>query len=108
MAIPHWTWPDGEPDTDGSETDLTAASDTFETLSDGTRAAILGTLFDADGPVAYTDLQAATGVADNGRLNYHLRELDDLVVDTDDGDALSDRGRALVRDVLAADKLADG
>ncbi|WP_232701338.1 winged helix-turn-helix domain-containing protein [Halobacterium wangiae] len=103
MAIPHWTWPDDAP---ASGTDLAAASDAFDTLSDRTRAAILGTLFDADGPVAYTDLLTATGVEDNGRLNYHLRRLDGLVDRGDDGYVLTDRGRAMVRDVLAADALA--
>lgn len=109
MAIPHWTWPDSDgatwPDSDEpTRTDLSAASGAFDALSDPTRAAILGALFDADAPLAYSDLQAASGVEDNGRLNYHLRELDDLVV-RDDGYALTDYGRMLVRDVLAGEAL---
>jgi citrate synthase len=103
MAIPHWTWPDG--DADPTATDLAAASDAFDALADSTRAAILGVLFDADGPLAYTDLLAETGVEDNGRLNYHLRELEAFIVREDDGYALSDRGRTLVRDMLATDAL---
>ncbi|WP_336034459.1 winged helix-turn-helix domain-containing protein [Halobacterium yunchengense] len=104
MAIPHWTWPDGDAGDASADTDLAAASGTFAVLADDTRAAVLGALYDADAPLSYTDLAAAVGVEDNGRLNYHLRELDDLLVRGGDGYALSADGRAVVetvRDVTA-------
>lgn len=93
MAIPHWTWPDADLETAAS---LEAATDAFAVLSDPTRAAILDALRDADRPLAYSELADAAGVDDNGRLNYHLRQLEDFVADADDGYALSDAGRELV------------
>ncbi|MEE6211394.1 helix-turn-helix domain-containing protein [Salarchaeum sp. III] len=99
MAIPHWTWPDGDADGD---TDFAAASKAFDALSDPTRAAVLGALADADGPLAYSELRDAAGVEDNGRLNYHLRRLDDCLADGDDGYALTDRGETLVAALDAA------
>ena len=101
MAIPHWTWPNHG--TRSATADLVNATDVFEALSDPTRAAILGVLFDADAPLAYTDLAAAVDVEDNGRLNYHLRRLGSLLERSTDGYVLTDRGRRLVGDVIEAD-----
>jgi hypothetical protein len=95
MAIPHWTWPQREADATTAAA-LEAATGAFEALSDPTRAAILGALYDADGRLSYSAVADAADVEDNGRLNYHLRELDGLVDRTDAGYALSDRGHRLV------------
>ena len=105
MAIPHWTWPDHYPES--AAADLADATDAFDVLSDPTRAAILGTLFDADTPLSYTDLAAAVDVADNGRLNYHLRRLGTVIERSTDGYVLTDRGRRLVGDVIEADTLVE-
>jgi citrate synthase len=78
MAIPHWTWPDSETDATTAAA-LEAATSAFDVLSDPTRATILGALYDADGPLSYSAVADAAGVEDNGRLNYHLRELGGLV-----------------------------
>ncbi|WP_353635234.1 helix-turn-helix domain-containing protein [Halobacterium sp. NMX12-1] len=99
MAIPRWTWPDDDPATAAALRDATAA---FDALSDPTRAAILGALFDASGPLSYSALASAADVPDNGRLNYHLRRLDDLVDHSSAGYSLSARGRALVAGALDA------
>lgn len=95
MAIPHWTWPDSGADAT-TAADLEAATNDFDALSDPTRAAILGALYDADGRLSYSDVADAADVTDNGRLNYHLRELEGLVDRSDAGYALSARGRHLV------------
>lgn len=101
MAIPHWTWPDGE--TEGTTAAaLEAATSAFDVLSDPTRATILGALYDADGPLSYSAVADAAGVEDNGRLNYHLRELGDLVDRSEAGYALSQHGRRLVDGVRDA------
>ncbi|MFB6268586.1 MAG: winged helix-turn-helix domain-containing protein [Halobacterium sp.] len=94
MAIPHWTWP-GD-DRAATADELAAATGAFDALSDPTRAAVLGALYDADRPLAYAEVAEAAGVEDNGRLNYHLRQLDGLIERSQDGYVLSSRGRALV------------
>lgn len=99
MAIPGWTW--GEDTYDGLAVESMAdASATFAVLADETRLEILAALA-ARSPLSYSDLQAATGVTDNGRLNYHLRKLQPALV-TEDGNgyALTARGRAVVDTAL--------
>ncbi|WP_327050759.1 ArsR/SmtB family transcription factor [Halomicrococcus gelatinilyticus] len=106
MAIPHWLWPHEEQDgaTTPEPADLARASTTFEALSDENRLGILTALADSAEPLSYTDLRAASPVDDNGKLNYHLRRLDDdgLLVRQDGAYALSDRGATLVETVDAA------
>jgi hypothetical protein len=101
MAIPHWTWPDSETDATTAAA-LEAATSAFDVLSDPTRATILGALYDADGPLSYSAVADAAGVEDNGRLNYHLRELGGLVDRSETGYVLSERGRRLVDGVRDA------
>jgi hypothetical protein len=58
--------------------------------------------------MAYSALQAAVGVPDNGKLNYHLSELTPhFVRRTDDGYRLSGAGRQIARTVIAVSG-ADG
>lgn len=103
MAIPHWTWPEASPSAASDLADATAA---FDALSDPTRATILGALYDAKEPLAHSDLFDATGVEDNGRLNYHLRQLDELLDQGPEGYVLSDRGQQLVTDLVSTDALS--
>lgn len=105
MAIPHYVWPDDGHELTTAET-LEATTDAFEALSDPTRAVILATLFDADRRLRYTELAAAAGIEDKGRLNYHLRRLDDLLDRSADGYVLSEAGHELVDSVLSADTSA--
>ncbi|MFB6183682.1 MAG: helix-turn-helix domain-containing protein [Haloarculaceae archaeon] len=128
MAIPTWRWNEDAAasggvagagsSTDGSSATATGASadestdsaldrvdvdgvsNTFETLADPTRLAILAAVADHEGPLSYTDLREAAAVEDNGRLNFHLRRLDGLVADGDDGYELTVRGRRLFRRLI--------
>lgn len=100
MAIPHWTEPSARPVPDDDRLDEVSA--TFGALSDPTRLAILAAVARRQGPVPYSELQAATGVEDNGRLNYHVRRLRGEFLDRERrGYVLTERG------VAAADLLAD-
>ncbi|MXR41357.1 hypothetical protein GRX01_08400 [Halobaculum sp. WSA2] len=60
--------------------DEEASRRTFELLANETRLGIISTLGEASGEggyatLAFSDLQAATGVEDNGHFNYHLTKL---------------------------------
>jgi DNA-binding transcriptional ArsR family regulator len=66
-------------------TDVEAAADAFDALSDPTRVAILRELvsrfYASEGrPVRFADLRRAVGVDDPGRFNYHLDTLVDRFV----------------------------
>ena len=99
MAIPGWTWDEDTYDGFAVES-MADASATFAVLADETRLEILAALA-ARSPLSYADLQTATGVTDNGRLNYHLRQLRPTFV-TEDGNgyALTGRGHAVVDTAL--------
>ncbi len=87
---------------------LEAVSETLATLSEPSRLEMLLALFDADAPVAYSTLRAATSIEDKGRFNYHLRQLQDyFVADREDGYALTDAGRRVVETVVTDDQLLD-
>lgn len=110
MAIPPWLDP-GHPEAAAKSTateglpdalDVDGATGTFRLLSDATRVEVLVSLYERPTPVSYTDLRRSVSVDDNGRLNYHLRQLDGFVEKGDEGYALTDRGDALVEQVLAA------
>lgn len=104
MAIPTWlTNPDLVGSPAANDADLDDASETFERLSDPVRLEILTTLYRHSEPIRYADLRASLSIRDNGRLNYHLRQLDDLVERDDGRYALSDRGERLLRQVGVAD-----
>lgn len=103
MAIPTWlTNPELVGSPAAAEADLDDASETFERLSDPVRLEILTTLHRSADPIRYADLRASLSIRDNGRLNYHLRQLDDLIYREDGRYALSDRGERLIRQVAAA------
>ncbi|MDS0283560.1 citrate/2-methylcitrate synthase [Haloarcula onubensis] len=78
----------------------------LSTLSEPARLEILLALADAATPVEYSTLLAATSIDDNGRFNYHLRQLRGTFVDSRDGGyALSAAGQRVVDDVVTGDLL---
>lgn len=108
MAIPTWLCAeDGSRDERGADpdavdpSDLAAATDIFEVLSDPTRLEILAALHERSTPVSYTALREATAVEDKGRFNYHLRRLDGLVRTSDGEYHLTRRGAKLAGRALA-------
>jgi len=46
--------------------------DVFTLLSDDIRVEILQALWEADDPVAFSELHGAVGIRDSGQFNYHL------------------------------------
>jgi len=65
----------------------------FGALSDDTRIATLRALWDADGPLPFSDLREAVGMRDSGQFNYHLDKLvGQFVTRTDDGYELTRAG----------------
>lgn len=84
--------------TDG-ESNSTAALDS---VSNSTRVKILRALADAYGDsltdpwLAYSELQEAVGIRDNGNFNYHLDQLGGLVVKSSPGYRLSRIGMSVV------------
>jgi len=104
MAIPTWL-SDSEAfgPSSLSDTEIAAVSETLEVLSNPIRLEILATLHRRENPVRYADLRAALSIRDNGRLNYHLRQLDGLIARDDGRYALTDRGQRLVQQVTAED-----
>lgn len=119
MAIPTWTWSGQSSDRsrashpsrssgpqtelEGLEADVSQLSSEFDLLASPVRLEILLAVADRDRPLRYTDLRAATSIEDNGKLNYHLRRLEGLVANQDDGDergyVLTVRGRRLLERV---------
>ena len=74
-----------------------AAEDAFGAVADETRVQILRELWDADGPLSFSELRNRVGVRDSGRFNYHLGELRGRFVEKDeDGYDLRFAGRELV------------
>lgn len=57
----------------------------LELLANEHRLAILRTLADADGPLAFSELRKRIGMRDTGRFNYHLSELQGRFVRQHDG-----------------------
>ncbi|MWV41379.1 helix-turn-helix domain-containing protein [Natrialba sp. INN-245] len=88
----------------GSEPDLERASEEFELLASPVRLEILTALADRDRPLRYSELRARLSIRDNGKLNYHLRTLEELVDGSDDGYALTERGRRLLEGVSIPDR----
>ncbi|MFB6269454.1 MAG: ArsR/SmtB family transcription factor, partial [Halobacterium sp.] len=73
------------------------AEDAFAAVADELRVAILRELWDADGPLAFSDLRGRLDVRDSGRFNYHLGKLRGRFVEqTEDGYRLTLAGRRLV------------
>ena len=92
--------PAGPPNGDGGPVSPDRA---FRLLSDGTRVAILRALWEADGEaVSFAALRERVGNPDSGRFNYHLGELvGHFVSNVEEGYALTQAGREVVRAVLA-------
>lgn len=86
----------------GTETDcdLERVSNDLEVLANPVRLEIMDTLARSERPLRYSELRAALSIRDNGKLNYHLRTLKDLVVSADGEYRLTARGRELVARVL--------
>jgi citrate synthase len=83
---------------------LEPVSETLATLSEPARLEVLLALFDAEDPLAYSALKAATSIEDKGRFNYHLRQLRDYFVrDGPDGYALTDAGHTVVHTIVTDD-----
>ena len=66
-------------------------------LKDETRSKII-LLLQEKGSLSYTDLMSALGIANTGKLNYHLKVLDDLVSKNADGQyLLTEKGKLAMR-----------
>lgn len=69
----------------------------FGAVADELRVDILRTLWEADDPLAFSDLRARLDVRDSGRFNYHLGKLRGRFVEqTEDGYRLRFAGQRLV------------
>lgn len=98
MGIPDWTWPEGESLPESlAATEIEEASDVFAVLSNEIRLEILTTLYQQPTPMSYTELQSEAPIDDNGKLNYHLRELDPFIEQADGEYALTAAGRDTLR-----------
>lgn len=104
MAIPPWlTNPELVGSPSASQPDFGQASETFGVLSNPVRLEILGTLHEQAAPMQYAELLTELSVRDNGRLNYHLRQLDGLVANDDGVYTLTDRGERLIQEIATED-----
>lgn len=85
-------------------------ADAFAALSDPTRVEILRALWESDDDaVSFSELRAAVGARDSGGFNYHLRQLTDRFVATDDeGYRLTTAGRHVVGGLLAGAYTMEG
>ena len=108
MAIPSWLWPpdDTQVDQRPDAARIESVTDVFALCSDSTRVEILVSL-STNGPLSYSQLRADTSVEDNGRLNYHLRQLSRLIERTDGSYALSSEGRRLTEALLVDDSILE-
>jgi len=52
-----------------------AADEAFGLLGNEKRLDILGRLFEAEGPLSFSELREAVGIRDSGQFNYHLDKL---------------------------------
>ncbi|MFC6976218.1 citrate/2-methylcitrate synthase [Halomicroarcula sp. GCM10025709] len=101
-----WTPVEEREPTDGvtERAAVEPVSETLQTLAEPARLEVLFALAAADGPVAYSTLRERTSIEDNGRFNYHLRQLRGaFVADGDAGYALTAAGERFVETVLADD-----
>lgn len=86
----------------GTGGDGLSPNQAFGLLADETRMAILRELWDADEPLAFSDLRDRVGVPDSGNFNYHLGELTGrFVAAVDEGYALREAGSSVVRAMLS-------
>jgi hypothetical protein len=74
----------------------------FDVLGEANRIAVIRTLADADGPLAFSDLRERVGMRDSGQFNYHLQKLlDRFVRKTDDGYELMTAGTLVHAAILS-------
>lgn len=77
-------------------------AEAFAALSDPTRVTVLRTLWEADDPLSFSDLQEAVGMRDSGQFNYHLGRLRGRFVTNDEaGYRLRVAGRRVVGALLS-------
>lgn len=85
------------------DSDVGSAASTFHLLSNEFRVSILRELARHDGALKFSELRAALGDVDSGRLNYHLKELVGPFVDRGEGAyALTVQGNKIVSSILAS------
>ena len=69
-------------------------------LKDATRRKII-ILLNEQGRISYVDLMKALGIVNTGKMNYHLKILDDLLTKDEDGKyALTEKGKLASRLLL--------
>jgi DNA-binding HxlR family transcriptional regulator len=87
----------------GSVVERLAPSDAFQALGGETRLAVVRALSSADGPLAFSELFAATEDDTTAGFAYHLRQLADEFVRqrADERYELTDAGRAVARALRA-------
>ena len=92
---------DGSRSASGEET--LAPSETFQALGGETRLVVVRALAAADGPLAFSELFAATDEETTAGFAYHLRQLDGRFLRQRDDERyeLTDAGRAAARAVRA-------
>lgn len=87
--------------------DYESSRRTFELLANETRLGIISALGEASGEggyatLAFSELQEATGVEDNGQFNYHLKKpLDEFVEKREEGYALTLAGIRAYQAIVA-------
>ncbi|WP_158237411.1 winged helix-turn-helix domain-containing protein [Halegenticoccus soli] len=105
MAIPTWVWP-GSATASGRPFDQTKigdVSEAFGVLSNPIRLEILNAIYERESPISYTDLRAATSIDDNGKLNYHLRQLNRYIVNENGQYTLSEQGRRVIESLVVTE-----
>lgn len=87
---------------DGASEETPTPEAAFAALGDETRLAVLRTLGDADGPLAFSELRRRVGYDTAGNFSYHLDQLQDhFVRQTDHGYQLRRPGERIVEAVLS-------
>jgi hypothetical protein len=78
--------------------------ETLQLVTDGTRRAILMTLWEAaDVPLGFTTLRRRSGIEESARFNYHLQRLSGpFVRDTGRGYCLTETGEQFITAMCAA------
>ena len=93
--------------TDGRDMQAVTA-ESFAIVGSDLRLSILRSLWDADQPLSFSDLQAAAGVRDSTQFNYHLKKLiPQFVRKTTDGYRLAWPGKYVVRAIVAGTLVGD-
>ncbi len=89
-------------DPDAAADSTLPPDDAFALLGNETRMDILRTLGSADGPLGFSELRDAVGVADSGQFNYHLDKLEGhFLRKSDAGYELRIAGQRVIEAVLS-------